>query len=94
MHAPIEQGEASSPNGVTAAVSAALHAAETIEIESIAIPGIAAKGIPPDEAARAIIDAIRSHKAGSISDIILIDLDEDMAGAFTRALERFDEENG
>jgi O-acetyl-ADP-ribose deacetylase (regulator of RNase III) len=94
VHAPMEPGETSSPEGVTAAVSAALQAAETIEAESIAIPGMTAGGVPPDDDARAVVDAIRSHKAGSISDIILIDLGEDMAGAFTRALERFDEETG
>jgi O-acetyl-ADP-ribose deacetylase (regulator of RNase III) len=98
VHAPTakEPGGASSAEQVKAAVAAALRAAETAGAESIAIPGMGtgAGGVPPDDAAWAAVDAIRSHEAKSISDVILIDRGEETALAFTRALERFDEENG
>lgn len=42
----------------------------------------------------ATVDAIRALEAKSISDIILIDRDEETVQSFIKALEKYDEETG
>ena len=56
--------------------------------------GTGVGGVPAEEAARAVVEAICAHETKGISDIILIDRDEKMAEAFVHSLERYDEENG
>ncbi len=85
----------SSKETIRKALTAALKAAEETECESLAIPGMgtgAGKTVP-EEAARAIVDAIKSHTAEHLSDIILIDRNEEMVEAFVEALEKYDAEN-
>ena len=98
IHAPTagEAGGESSRELVKGAVLAALEAAEELGAASIAIPGMGTGSgkVPPQESASAIVEAIRTHEAKSISDIILIDRDEDTVQAFIKALENYDEETG
>ena len=98
IHAPTVDKPAgsSSPELITAAVSAALAEAERVEAQTVAIPGMGTGvgGVDLGDAARAVIEAICAHGTKDISDIILIDRDERMAEAFVKALERYDEENG
>ena len=98
IHAPTveEPAGASSPERVKEAVSAALSEAERIEAVTIAIPGMGTGvgGVPHDEAAKAVVEAICAHETKGITDIILIDRDERMVEAFIGALERFDEGSG
>jgi O-acetyl-ADP-ribose deacetylase (regulator of RNase III) len=90
-----EPGGASSAEKVRLAASAALRLAEELKIESIAIPGLGtgAGKVSAEESAGAILEAIKGHRAKSVSDITLIDRDEAMVEAFVRILEKFDEEN-
>lgn len=98
IHAPTadEPGGASSPEKIKAAVSAALLEAEKAEAGTIAIPGMGtgAGGVPSEDAAGAVVEAICAHENREISDIILIDRGEEMVEAFIGALERYDEGNG
>jgi O-acetyl-ADP-ribose deacetylase (regulator of RNase III) len=98
IHAPTVEKPAgsSSPERVKAAVSAALAEAERVEARTIGIPGMGTGvgGVPYEDAARAIVEAICAHETKGITDIILIDRDEKMAEVFVRALERHDGENG
>jgi O-acetyl-ADP-ribose deacetylase (regulator of RNase III) len=86
----------SSAELVKGAVLASLGAAEELGAASIAIPGMGtgAGNVSPQESAAAIVEGIRVHEAKSISDIILIDRDEEMVQAFIGALEAYDEETG
>lgn len=90
-----EPSGSSSPENVKNALAAALKTAEEIECESLAIPGMGtgAGTVAPKESANAIVDAIKSHAAEHLSDIILIDRNDEMVEAFVTALERYDEEN-
>ncbi len=98
IHAPTadEADGESSREQVKAAVLAALEAAEGLGAASIAIPGMGsgAGKVSPQDSAGAIVEAIISHEAKSISDIILIDRDENTVQAFIKALEEYDEETG
>ena len=98
VHAPTMDapGGTSAHDHVKDAVIAALKLAEELEIESIAIPGMGtgAGGVSPVDSARAIVEAIASHEAGSVSDITLIDRTDEMVAAFTKTLEQYDEEHG
>ncbi len=98
IHAPTagEADRESSRELVKGAVLAALEAAEGLGTTSIAIPGMGtgAGKISPQESAAATVEAIRALEAKSISDIILIDRDEETVRAFIRALEEYDKETG
>ena len=91
-----EPGGASSPENVRLAAAAALKLADALKMESLAIPGLGtgAGKVSPEESAAAIIDAIKAHRAKSLSDITLVSRDERTVEAFVRVLERFDEEHG
>jgi O-acetyl-ADP-ribose deacetylase (regulator of RNase III) len=97
IHAPtIDRAEAqSSPEKVGSAFSAALSLAGELKCETLAATGMGTGtgGVAPEESAEAMLGAITAHDAKTVSDIILIDRDEEMVGAFIRALERYDEEN-
>ena len=91
-----EPGGASSSENVRLAAAAALNLADALKMESLAIPGLGTGGgkVSPEESAAAIVDAIKAHRAKSLSDITLVSRDEKMVEAFVRVLERFDEEHG
>jgi len=78
------------------ATAAALALAEELEVESVAIPavGTGAGGVPPEDAAAAIVEAVKAHRAKSLTDVTLIAKDEGTVDAFVKVLERYDEENG
>ena len=98
IHAPTidTPGGASSPEKVRAAVSAALALADELELETITLPGMGtgAGGLTPDDAARAILEAITTHEAGSVSSVNLVDIAGETVDAIVRALEAYDKENG
>jgi O-acetyl-ADP-ribose deacetylase (regulator of RNase III) len=91
-----EPGGPSSPEQVKLAVAAALALAEELQLESVAIPGLGAGAgkVSPDAAAAAILEAVKAHCPKSLSDITLVDRDEEIVRAFVGVLEQFDEESG
>ncbi len=98
IHAPTGEkpGGKSSPGNVRAAVSAALALSEELGLDTVTVPGMGTGigGVPPEEAAAAIVDAIRAHEAQSVSSINLVDMNGETVDAFVAALEKYDEENG
>jgi O-acetyl-ADP-ribose deacetylase (regulator of RNase III) len=98
IHAAVagEPGGPSSRENVKLAAAAVLALAEKLGVESIAIPGLGtgAGKVSPEDSAAAIIEAIKVHRARSLTDITLVDRDETMVAAFAAALEKFDEEHG
>jgi O-acetyl-ADP-ribose deacetylase (regulator of RNase III) len=97
IHAPTgdEPGGKSSSGNVQAAVSAALAVAEELEIDTVTVPGMGTGigGVPPEESAAAIVEAIKAHEAQSVSSINLVDMNGEAVDAFVAALEKYDEEN-
>jgi len=91
-----EPGGKSAPEKVKLAASAALTIAESLKIESVALPGLGAGtgAVSEEESAGAILEAIKAHRRKSLSDITLIDRDEKMVAAFVGVLEKYEEENG
>lgn len=98
IHAPTldAPGGAATTDTVRAAISAALALADELELETVNIPGMGtgAGGIPPLEAAAAIVAAIEAHDPSSVSNINLVDLNEETVDAFVKKLEEYDEKNG
>ena len=82
-------GEKVSAENVRRAARAVLIAAQAGKHQVVAIPGMGASGgVPPKEAARAIVEEIRAHKNKPFPETIyLVDLDEEMVAAFEYALE-------
>ena len=91
-----EPGEPSSPDAVRRAAAAAFALVEELGLESVAIPalGTGAGGVPPDDSAAAIFEALKAHKPKSLSDVTLVAPDEATVAAFVKVLEKFEEENG
>jgi O-acetyl-ADP-ribose deacetylase (regulator of RNase III) len=89
-------GAPSSPENARAAAAAALFLAEELKIESVAFPalGTGAGGVAPEDAAEAIIEAIKAHKAKSVSDITLMSREEKIVQAFVKILEKLEEQCG
>jgi O-acetyl-ADP-ribose deacetylase (regulator of RNase III) len=89
-------GASSSPEKVRAAAAAVLTLVEELGIESVAIPalGTGAGTVSPEEAAAAIVEAIKAHAPKKLSDVTLIATDEKVVEAFVKVLERYEEENG
>ncbi|MBN2459302.1 macro domain-containing protein [Candidatus Woesearchaeota archaeon] len=81
MHNPAERTD---PHKVFCATKAALELADNEGFRSIAIPGMGTGvgGLKKTEAAKSMLKAIKSIKFKSIERIILIDIDEEMVGAF------------
>lgn len=98
IHAPTGEkpGGRSSPANARAAVSAALALAEELGLDTVTVPGMGTGigGVPPEEAAAAIVEAIQAHEAKSVSSINLVDINGETVDAFVAALEKYDEENG
>ena len=97
IHAAVtdEPGGRSSPDRVRLAAAAVLALAERLKVESVAIPGLGtgAGGVSPEDSAAAILEAIKAHRAKSLTDVTLIDRDETMVAAFASVLEKFDEDS-
>lgn len=98
IHVPMAEAPdaPSSPELVRAAAAAALVLAEELALESIAIPplGTGAGKVSPEDSAAAIVEAIKAHRAKSVSDVTLISRDEKIVQAFVKVLEAFEEECG
>ena len=90
IHAPTmeEPGMKIGVENVRRATRAALIAAAHHGFDTIAFPGIGTGvgGVDRDEAARAMVDELRAHRMPKPSTIYLVDLEEDMLGAFQEAL--------
>ena len=80
------------PEKVRAATRAALRKAEDLKVDSIALPGMGTGvgGVPFDEASKVMVEAIAEHVAqGSrLRRIVLTAIEEELANAFCRALEK------
>ncbi len=92
VHAPTMERPAmpTTSEKVFKATLAALTCAEGLGARSVVIPGMGTGvgGVPPDQAARAMIRAIEdfSRRAKTVERILLCDIDEAMAVAWNRAL--------
>ena len=63
---------------------AGLLGAARYQLERVCIPGVGygEQGVPPDEAARAIIDEVNAFKGAHPTFVCLVDEDEEMVEAF------------
>jgi len=91
IHAPTMEKPAEKTNAekVFRAVTAAIELAKKKQIKSLAFPGMGTGvgKVPPEEAARAIIDALRNFSDKKIDLVYLVDLDEEMVRAYRKVLE-------
>lgn len=90
IHAPTmtRPAETIPAQNVRSATRAALVLAEEKQARSIALPGMGTGvgQVSPDAAAEAMIDVIRVFQAGSIRNVILIDVNPEMVAAWREAL--------
>jgi O-acetyl-ADP-ribose deacetylase (regulator of RNase III) len=92
IHAPTMARPAMSTNvaSVEKATTAALRVAGELRLTSIAIPGMGTGvgGVPLQEAARSMIEAVRQHvgEGTTLKHIFLVSLDEKLASAFESVL--------
>lgn len=86
MEAPVQR---TSVEKIFKAVRAALQVAKSYNIRSLAFPGMGTGTgrVPPEEAAVAMIDAIREFQSlsSSLMKVILVDLNEAMVHAWKNA---------
>jgi O-acetyl-ADP-ribose deacetylase (regulator of RNase III) len=89
IHVPTkeEPGIKIGTENVRRAARAALVATVVNEFEVIAIPGIGhgISGVPPGEAARAIVEELRAHRKQFPTTVYLVDNDPVMVNAFHEA---------
>lgn len=92
VHAPtMEQPAMQIPaSNVGKATLAALTCAEQAGFTSLAIPGMGTGvgGVAREEAAREMLQAIRSFQPRHLQKVILVDLDPEMVRAWRKALEK------
>ncbi len=91
IHAPTMERPAmpSSPENIRAATRAALRVAEECGCRSVAIPGMGTGvgGVSPDDAARAMVSALREFEhSPTIETVILMDIGDAMVKAWRHAL--------
>lgn len=90
IHAPtMEQpAQATDANTVEWATRAALECAEQLKLSSLAIPGMGTGvgRVPVEEAARTIVETIRSFSAKHLQRIVLVDIQPEMVSAFRVAV--------
>lgn len=90
IHAPTMEQPASLTdiNNIKEATRAALECADENKLKKIAIPGMGTGvgNVPKELAAETIVKTIKSFKAESLKEIILVDIGEDMVKAFEEAL--------
>jgi len=95
IHVSLYDGSGSiTPASVAASAGAALAEAESLEAETVVMPGLGffEGGIGPEESAAALVEAIGSHAGESVGKVLLVDLDEKMVDAFVSELEKIDGE--
>lgn len=92
IHAPTMEKPAqkTNPEKVFRATTAALELARKKKLKSLAFPGMGTGTgkVNPEDAAKAIIDAIHNFADKEIEIIYLVDLDEKMVKAFQKTLEK------
>ncbi len=90
IHAPTMEEPAmrTSEEKVRKSVRAAMELAEKEGFSSIAFPGMGTGvgRVPQSVSARAMVEEIKSFKAGKIERVILVDIDEDMVKEWEKAL--------
>ena len=71
------------------ATAAALKLAEKKMFKTLAIPGMGTGvgKVPPAEAAKAIVEAVRSHFGNQLETVYLVDIGDEMVTAFQNAVE-------
>ena len=91
IHAPTMEQPAMriSSENVYKATKAALELAEKQGLRSIAIPGMGTGvgGVPCNEAAEKMIQAIQEFKGKSLERVVLVDVDEEMVGEWRKQLQ-------
>ncbi len=94
IHAPTMErpGGPSSPDKVRAATAAALRAADECGCHTVVIPGMGTGvgGVSPRDAARAMVEAIRSFHPEHVEQVVLLDLNDEMVAAWQQALDEAD----
>jgi O-acetyl-ADP-ribose deacetylase (regulator of RNase III) len=70
------------------ATAAALKLAEKKEFKTLALPGMGTGvgKVPPAEAARAMVEAVRAHWGKHLETIYLVDIGDEMVEAFQEAV--------
>ena len=92
IHAPTMERPAMriGVENVRLATRAALEKAEELSIESIAFPGMGTGvgGVPPEEAARAMLEEIRRHieRGTKLKKIVLVAIEDRLYRAFCSAI--------
>jgi O-acetyl-ADP-ribose deacetylase (regulator of RNase III) len=93
IHAAVGNESGSlSAGSVTEAMAAALNEAQSLEAETVAVPGLGyiEGGIGAEESAAAIVKAIEDFKGESVVKILLVDVSEEVVSAFVSELEKRD----
>jgi len=92
IHAPTmkQPAQLTTAEKVKKATEAALVCAEENDIKSIAFPGMGTGvgGVKPDDAAKAMLDAIESFQGTRLSEIVLVAYDDALYNAFGNALSK------
>jgi O-acetyl-ADP-ribose deacetylase len=90
IHAPTmpEPGMLIPAENVALATKAALTLADEKGFESIAIPGMGTGigGVTPAEAARAMVEVMRTFSPRRLKSVVLVDVDEKMVSAWQGAM--------
>lgn len=90
VHAPTMErpAEPTTPERVYSATLAALRAADRAGAKSLAIPGMGTGvgGVPFEDAAKAMVKALKEFTPTSLERVLLCDLNKGMVEAWSRAL--------
>ncbi|OGX07919.1 MAG: O-acetyl-ADP-ribose deacetylase [Nitrospirae bacterium RIFCSPLOWO2_12_FULL_63_8] len=90
IHAPTmpEPGMRIPAQNVALATKAALTLADEKGFESVAIPGMGTGvgGVAPAEAARVMVEAVRSFSPRKLKSVVLVDVDPEMVEAWKQQL--------
>lgn len=92
IHAPTmpEPGMHIPVHNVALATKAALTLADEKGFESVAIPGMGTGvgGVSPEEAARAMVESVRTFSPRALKSVVLVDVDPAMVEAWRGAISR------
>jgi len=92
IHSPTMEkpAEKTTAEKVFRAAAAAIELAKKKNIKTLAFPGMGTGvgRVPPEEAAKAIVDAIKNFGDKMLDTVYLVDLNEEMVSAFKKAVAR------
>jgi len=90
IHAPTmnQPAEKTDIERVRRAIQAALQCADGVGLKKIAFPGMGTGvgRVEPGQAARAMVEAVRSYHPKSLEEVIFVAFGDELKGAFQKAL--------